>query len=72
MNFIEDNWIQTEVHAPNRTSWAAIRDGVVLHWEELEGNDPAGARAFEVGLRWAESNYPGITFHWRHRRGSTL
>ena len=62
-----ENWIETEARAAHRTSWAVICDGKLVHSEEQSGDDPAGAKAFEAALRWAEVHCPGIGFHWRHR-----
>jgi hypothetical protein len=65
--FIDDNWIQTKVEGPGRTSWAVVRGGQVLHAEELSGDDPSGYVAYQAGLAWAADHLPGVIFHWKHK-----
>ena len=65
--FLEGNWIQTEVLSSGRVSWAVVVERAVVQSGEAEGDDLSGWKAYEVGLRWAESNRPGVFFHWRHR-----
>jgi hypothetical protein len=66
-NVVDDNWIETEARAPNRTAWTIIRAGRSIHSEEQTGDDSSGAKAFEAGLQWATRHFPGVAFHWRHR-----
>ncbi len=66
-SFFDGNWIQTEALSSDRTSWAVVRDGKVLHSGELDGDDASGWRAYETALQWAAVHCPGVAFHWRHR-----
>lgn len=70
-NVVDDNWIETEARAPNRTAWTVIRAGRSVHAEEQIGDDSSGAKAFEAGLQWAARRFPGVVFHWRHRSLAT-
>lgn len=71
MTVVDDNWIETEARGVNRTVWTIICGGKVVYSEEHGGDDPSGAKAFEVGLAWAAAHCPGIQFHWRHRSAAS-
>jgi hypothetical protein len=65
--FLENNWILTTTEEVGRTSWAVVRNGVVIHSDELAGDDPSAFRAYRAGIVWAEEHCPGVSFHWRHQ-----
>ncbi len=63
----DGNWIQTEALTETRVRLTVVRDGKVIHSEELEGADPSGMRAYEAAIDWAAIHCPDVVFDWKHR-----
>jgi hypothetical protein len=64
---IGDNWIQTRAHSSCRTSWTVVRSGREVQSGEVIDDDPSAFRAHQLGLAWAQSQFPAVAFHWRHQ-----
>jgi hypothetical protein len=64
---INNNWIETIADGPSHVLWKVVRAGKAIHSDALDGVDPSGVQAYGVGLKWAETHCPGVSFHWRHQ-----
>jgi hypothetical protein len=66
-----DAWIETTAyHEEGRTLWLVRIGGQILTVGEVI-DDPAGVIAFERASVAARTNFPGISFNWKHHTVKT-